>query len=145
MPTEPPMEPREVTDRKRPGRGGSGWALPLFSLVLGGIAWAASWVGGHPVAGLFSFLIMAGFGSVLVVGRRSESIRMMAAGRAADERWRSIDLRATATSGLAVITAVIVAFLWEIAHGRSGQPFALLGAIAGITYLLPLVWLRWRS
>ena len=96
-----------------------------------GIAWAASWVGGHPAAGLVSFLIMAGFGSVFVLGRRRESIRMMAAGRAADERWRSIDLRATAISGLVLITVVIAAFLWEIAHGRSGQPFTLLGAVAG--------------
>jgi hypothetical protein len=142
-----PMEPREVTGRKRWGRGGVGarWALPLFSLALGGVVWAASWIGGHPVAGLFSFLVMAAFGSVFVVGRRSESLRMMAAGPAADERWRSIDLRATAISGLAVIIAVIVAFVWEIAHGRSGQPFALLGAIAGVSYLLSLVWLRWRA
>lgn len=143
MPTEPP----EVTGPRRPGRPGHGgrWELPLFSLVLGGILWAASWIGGHPVAGLFSFLIMAAFGAIFVVGRRSESLRMMAAGRRADERWRSIDLRATAISGLAVITAVIVGFLWEIAHGRSGQPYALLGAIAGLAYLLALVWLRWRS
>jgi len=139
-------EPREVSDRKRPGRhGGGGWTLPLFSLVLGGLAWAASAIGGHPMAGLVSFLIMAAFGAVFVVGRRSESLRMMAAGRGADERWRSIDLRATAISGLTVITVVIVAFFWEIAHGRSGQPFTLLGAIAGISYLIALVWLRWRS
>jgi hypothetical protein len=51
---------------------------------------------------------------------------------------------ATALAGLAVITTVIVAFLWEIAHAR-GQPFTLLGAIAGITYLPALAWLRWRS
>jgi hypothetical protein len=142
-----PTQPREVSGRKRPRRPGGGgwWELPVCSLVLGGIVWAASWIGGHPVAGLASFLIMAGFGAIFVVGRRSESLRMMAAGRRADERWRSIDLRATAVSGLAVITVVIVAFLWEIAHGRSGQPFALLGAIAGITYLGALVWLRWRS
>jgi hypothetical protein len=44
-----------------------------------------------------------------------------------------------------VIAAVIVAFVWEIAHGRSGQPYASLGAIAGLTYLVALVWLRWRS
>lgn len=50
--------------------------------------------------------------------------------RGADERWRSIDQRATAIAGLAVITTVIAAFIWEVAHGRSGQPFALLGAIA---------------
>jgi hypothetical protein len=40
---------------------------------------------------------------------------------------------------------VIVAFVWEIAHGRSGVPYATLCAIAGIAYLLALVWLRWRS
>jgi hypothetical protein len=40
---------------------------------------------------------------------------------------------------------MIAAFVWEIAHGRSSQPFALLGAIAGVTYLVALVWLRWRS
>jgi hypothetical protein len=38
-----------------------------------------------------------------------------------------------------VITVVIVGFLWEIAHGRSGQPYALLGAIAGLAYLVALV------
>jgi hypothetical protein len=70
---------------------------------------------------------------------------MMAAGRRADERWRSIDLRATAVAGLAVTTAVIVGFVWEIAHGRSGNPYTVLGAIAGVVYLLALVWLRWRS
>jgi hypothetical protein len=141
-----PTEPRDATDHKPPRHPGrSGWELPLFSLALGGVMWAASWVGGHPMAGLASFGIMTGFGAVFVVGRRSESLRMMAAGRRADERWRSIDQRATAIAGLAVITALIVAFVWEIAHGRSGQPYANLGAIAGIAYLVALVWLRWRS
>ena len=56
---------------------------------------------------------MAAFGAIFVVGRRSESLRMMAAGRRADERWRSIDLHATAIAGLAVITAVIVGFVWR--------------------------------
>jgi hypothetical protein len=142
-----PTEPREVSDRKRPRRHGEGggWALPLFSLALGGVVWAASWIGGHPVAGLASFLIMACFGAVFVVGRRSESLRLMAAGRRADERWRSIDLRATAAAGLVLISAVIIGFLWEIAHGRSGNPYGLLGAIAGVAYLVALVWLRWRS
>jgi hypothetical protein len=82
---------------------------------------------------------MAAFGAIFVVGRRSESIRMMAAGRGADERWRSIDLHATAIAGLVLISAVIVGFVWEIAHGRSGNPYGLLGAIAGVAYL------RWRS
>jgi hypothetical protein len=143
MPTEPP----DLTNpgpSPSPGRRG-GWGLALFSLVLGGVLWVAAWTGGHPGLGLAMFVIMACFGAVFVAGRRSESIRMMAAGRGADERWRSIDLRATAIAGLVVITAVIVAFIWEIAHGRSGQPYAPLGAIAGVAYLVAVVWLRWRS
>ena len=54
-------------------------------------------------------------------------------------------VRATAIAGLVLISAVIVAFVWEIAHGRSGQPYAPLGAIAGVSYLVALVWVRWRS
>ena len=67
-----PTEPREGTGRRRPGRRGNDgrWELPLFSLALGGITWVASWIGGHPVAGLFSFLIMAAFGAIFVVARR---------------------------------------------------------------------------
>lgn len=76
---------------------------------------------------------------------RHGAVEVAGAGRCRCSRWRSIDLRATALAGLAVITTVIVALLWEIAHGRSGQPFTLLGAIAGITYLLAMAWLRWRS
>jgi hypothetical protein len=121
------------------------WGLPAFSVVLGVIMWAASWIGGHPALGLAMFGIMVAFGAIFVVGRRSESIRLMAAGRYADERWRSIDLRATAFGGTAVITAVIAAFVWEIAHGRDGNPYAALGAIGGISYLLAVIWLRWRS
>jgi hypothetical protein len=132
---------QQPTRRRPPAQD---WTLPAFSVALGAITWAASWIGGHPIAGLAGFAIMVAFGAVFVVGRRSESIRMMTAGRRADERWRSIDLRATAAAGLAVIT-VIVAFLREIAHGRSGSPYAQLGAVAGLSYLVALVWMRWRS
>jgi hypothetical protein len=121
------------------------WTLPAVSVVLGLIMWAAAWIGGHPMLGLAMFGIMVAFGAIFVIGRRSESIRMMAAGRHADERWRSIDLRATAFGGTVLATAVIVAFVWEIAHGRSGEPYAPLGAIAGVSYLAAVIWLRWRS
>jgi hypothetical protein len=136
-------ESRSLVNRLCGGLGG--WGMFVFSLALGATMWAASWVGGHPMLGLGMFGIMAAFGAVFVVGQRSESIRMMAAGRRADERWRSIDLRATAFSGIALILAVIAGFLWEIAHGRSGQPYAPLGAIAGLSYLLAIIYLRWRS
>jgi hypothetical protein len=121
------------------------WTLPAVSVVLGLILWAAAWIGGNPVLGLVMLGFMVAFGAIFVVGRRSESIRMMAAGRPADERWRSIDLHATAFGGTVLASAVIVGFIWEIAHGRSGEPYAPLGAIAGVSYVVALVWLRWRS
>jgi hypothetical protein len=121
------------------------WTLPAFSVFLGLVMWAAAWIGGHPMLGLGMFGVMVAFGAIFVVGRRSESIRMMAAGRHADERWRSIDLHATSFAGLVLVTAVIVGFVWEIAHGRAGGPYAQLAAISGVSYLAAVVWLRWRS
>jgi presenilin-like A22 family membrane protease len=54
-------------------------------------------------------------------------------------------LRATAISGLAVITAIIVAFVIELARGHDGSPFTWLGAIAGLTYLAAVVVFRVRG
>ena len=51
-----------------------------------------------------------------------------------DERFRRIDIRATAIAGIAVIVAVIVAFAVEVACGQSGAPFSWLGAIAGLAF-----------
>lgn len=56
-----------------------------------------------------------------------------------------IDLRATATAGLAVLVTLIVAWLVEIAGGRSGHPYDWLVAISGIAYLLSVAFFRWRG
>jgi presenilin-like A22 family membrane protease len=44
-----------------------------------------------------------------------------------------------------VITAIIVAFVIELARGHSGSPYAWLGAIGGLTYLLAIVVFRIRG
>jgi hypothetical protein len=36
-------------------------------------------------------------------------------------------------------------FLWEQAHGRSGMPFTLMGAVAGLTYVGSVVYGRFRG
>lgn len=122
----------------------SKWLQPALSLALGAGLWVAAWAGGNPGAGAYMFAVMAIFGAVLLLGGRSESVRGMR-GDGRDERWAIIDTRATALAGLAVITAIIVGFFVEIAHGRSGAPYTWLGAIAGITYLAGIVIGRWRS
>jgi hypothetical protein len=39
---------------------------------------------------------------------------------------------------------VLVAFLVEIARGRDGMPYAALGGVGGVAYVLALVWGRFR-
>jgi hypothetical protein len=120
------------------------WVQPLFALVLGLVMWVAFWIGGEPALGLMSFLIMAAFGLVLLLGGRSEMVRGMR-GDGRDERWAMIDLRATALAGLVVIIAVIVGFIVDVARGGDGSPYMWLGALAGVAYLVGLFIGRWRS
>lgn len=122
----------------------SKWFLPLFSVALGLVMFAAQWIGGNPGSGLESLGIMTAFGALILLGGRSETIRGLR-GDGRDERFREIDIHATAIAGLAVITAIIVAFVIELARGHDGSPYSALGAIAGLTYLIAIIVLRIRG
>ena len=50
-----------------------------------------------------------------------------------------------ALAGLAVILAVIVAFLVELARGHNGDPYGWLGAIGGLTYIAAIIVFRIRG
>jgi uncharacterized membrane protein YoaK (UPF0700 family) len=50
-----------------------------------------------------------------------------------------------ALAGLAVLIAVIIVFMIELARGHSGSPYAWLGAIGGLTYLVAIVVVRIRG
>ena len=120
------------------------WFLPAFTVVLGLGLGGAQWKGGDRQTGLTSMGFFIAMAAVLLLGGRSETIRMIR-GDGRDERWARIDLAATALSGLVVITAIIAACAWEWAHGRDGTPFVQLGAIAGLAYIVGLLVLRARS
>jgi len=122
----------------------SKWFVPLLAVALGIVVFAAQWIGGNPSGGLESLGIMAGFGALILLGGRSETIRGLR-GDGRDERFRMIDIHATALAGLAVILAIIVAFIVELAKGHSGNPYGWLGAIGGLTYLVAVVVFRIRG
>ena len=122
----------------------SKWFVPLFAVALGVIVFVAQWIGGDPGSGLISLAIMAGFGALILLGGRSETIRALR-GDGRDERFRTIDIHATALAGLAVILAIIVAFIVDLAKGHSGTTYGWLGAIGGITYLVAIVVFRIRG
>jgi hypothetical protein len=120
------------------------WVQPAFSVALGVVVWVAFWAGGDPRTGAISFVILAGFGALLLLGGRSDTVRGMR-GDGRDERWAMIDMRATALAGFVLMMAVIIGFIVEIAHGRNGNPYTWLGALAGVTYIVGLLIGRWRS
>jgi hypothetical protein len=122
----------------------SRWTLPAFSLVLGLVLLAALAAGHQLVTGIWSFGIMVLFGAAVLLGGRSETIRGLR-GDGRDERFAMLDLQATALAGLALMIAVIVAFLIEVARGNSGEPYDWLGAIAGIAYIAAIIVLRLRG
>jgi drug/metabolite transporter (DMT)-like permease len=122
----------------------SKWFLPLFAVALGLVVFVAQWIGGDPSSGLVSFAVLAGFGGLVLLGGRSETIRGLR-GDGRDERFRQIDIHATAIAGLAVISAVIIASIVELARGHDPNPYGWLAAIAGIAYLAAIVVFRIRG
>jgi len=123
----------------------SRWWLPAVSLVLGAIMFAAFAIGGDTSGGVQSFAVMAALALVFAFGAsRSETLAGLG-GPGRDERWAMIDLRASALAGFVLITVVIGMWLYEIANGDDGSPYAQLGAIAGVAYIVALIAGRLRG
>ncbi|HEY2200845.1 MAG TPA: hypothetical protein VGH56_03075 [Solirubrobacteraceae bacterium] len=123
----------------------SKWFIPLWSVALGLVVFGAMSIGGQVQWGLISLGILVAFGAlVLIAGGRSETVRGLR-GDGRDERFALMDMRADAVTGVVLTTAVIVAFLVEVAKGHSGAPYDWLGAIAGLAYLFSIVVLRVRG
>ena len=122
----------------------SKWFLPSFSLVLGLVMLAVYWLGGQPGEGAISLALMVAFGLVVLLAGRSETIRGLR-GDGRDERFAKIDTHATAVAGLAVLIALIVAWLVATARGQSGNPYDWLLAVGGLAYILAIAYFRWRG
>jgi hypothetical protein len=120
------------------------WWMPAFSSFLGGLMLAAFWIGGKPGQGAISLGIMVALGALFLFGPRNETLRGLG-GPGRDERWEKIDVHATALAGSVTTGAIIIAFLVDIASGGDGSPYAWLGAIGGISYIVAVAVLRARS
>jgi len=118
--------------------------MPAFSVFVGLLMLGAFWIGDNPGQGLAALGVMVVLGAVFLFGSRSETLRGLG-GPGRDERWAMIDVHATALAGTVLIAVIIGAFLVEVASGRDGNPYGLLGAVAGLSYVLAVVILRARS
>lgn len=118
--------------------------MPLFSIFLGALIFAAFAIGGNPRAGLYGFIVMGAVAALFLFGLRSETLRGLG-GPGRDERFAMIDLRATALAGLVVILVLIGAWLYELSEGDDGSPYGQLMAVGGLAYIAAVLVLRWRS
>jgi hypothetical protein len=122
----------------------SRWWMPLFALFLGALMFGAFAIGGDVGLGASAFGVMAALAAVFAFGGRSETLRGLG-GPGRDERWASIDLRASAFAGGVLIAVVLGMFMYEVANGEDGEPYTQLGAIAGVAYIIAVAVLRKRS
>ena len=87
---------------------------------------------------------MAVFSVILALaGFRSETVRRLLDHR--DERITAIDLRATAAAALAMIVAILVGFVIEVAEGHSLSAFSVTGLVGGLAYVAAVVYFRIRG
>ena len=120
------------------------WFLPAFCVVLGVAVLVAQWIGGDVRSGLISFALLAAFGLLILLGGRSETVRGLR-GDGRDERFRTIDIHATAFAGVVLIVALIGVWLVELARGHDGSPYGQLMAVGGVAYLAAIAFMRWRG
>jgi uncharacterized membrane protein len=120
------------------------WATPVLGVVIGFAYLIAFWIGGRPGDGVVGLAVMVVFtGGMMLLGRRSETVRGLLDHR--DERIAGIDLRATAVTAVAMIGAVLIGFVIEVARGHSAVQFAVVGAIGGLAYLAAVAYFRVRG
>ena len=122
----------------------SKWVVPAFSVAMGLVLLGAGILGHRVGDGLFGLGVMIALGAVFAFGGRSETIRGLR-GDGRDERFHAMDARATLASGSVLLIAVLVAYVVSVASGDSGEPYSWLGAIAGVTYLASIAWMRIRG
>jgi|RhiMethySRZTD1v2_1073278.scaffolds.fasta_scaffold412795_2 hypothetical protein len=125
-------------------RSAQQWVVPGVAIA-GGIAYLIAGIVGDDLGfGIFGLVVMVTVTVVVVAMRgRSETLKGLLDRR--DERIVQLDLKATAFAGNVLIGAVLIAFVVEIARGQDGSPYGMLGAIAGVAYLVSLIWLRVRG
>ena len=123
----------------------SKWVVPLSIVALGLALVGALWIGGDLEGGIYAGAVIVVWGLfIMLAGARSETMRALR-GDGRDERFRRIDVHATAFTGFVLIVTLIVLWTVEVVQGHNGNPYGALSALAGITYLVALLFMRFRG
>lgn len=129
------------TDSAR--RWQSWWLIPAIYLILGGVILIAELTQDNGTSGLIWLAVFAVIAAVYAFGGRFEIVRQ-ARGDLADEREGSINTRAMAATGTVLVVALTACIVFELARGNDPSPYAQLMTAGGATYLLMIVFGRFR-
>jgi hypothetical protein len=66
-------------------------------------------------------------------------------GDARDERFRMMDVHASAFAGFVLILALVALAVLEFARGNDIEPYGQLLAVGGVAYVAALAFMRWRG
>jgi uncharacterized membrane protein YfcA len=120
------------------------WSTPALGVLVGIVYLAAASFRGHPLLGLVMFAVMLVFSAtVVLISRRSETVRGLLDRQ--DERIAGIDLRATATAGVALTLVIVGGGVVELARGHSGAPYTWLAAVAAAAYVGAVLVMRMKG
>lgn len=103
-------------------------ALPTF---------AAFWIGGRPGLGAFWAGVNVAFAFVIVLGRRSDTIRLLS-GTEDDERTRLLEYKAGTVMGFVLVVALVGLFYAAAIRGENGLVYGVLLVLAEATRMTVL-------
>src|SRR3954453_14397470 len=96
------------------------WFMPGFCVLLAALVFTAFAIGGNAGEGAVSAGGLLLLGAVFLFGARRPEPPAGLGGPGRDERWAHIDVHATALAGIALVIAIIGAWLVDVARGGDG-------------------------
>lgn len=135
---------KNLRNRTEGSAEGSKWATPALSIGIGIAYLIGATIGGDVMLGLAMFGVMIVFAAVLLLGERNDVIQVLR-GQPADERYKSFENRATVIAGNITAVFVIAMFVYELARSGDIAPYATVAAVFGGSFIVALIWLRYRG
>jgi len=112
----------------------------LASLLVAAVAvptFAAFWIGGRPGLGAVWAGVNVAFAFVIVLGRRSDTIRLLS-GTEDDERTRLLEYKAGTVMGFVLVVALVGLFYAAAIRGENGLVCGVLLVLAEATRMTAL-------
>ena len=120
------------------------WLVPLLATSVAIPTFVAFWLGGRPGLGVAWAAVSVVFGLLLVLGGRSDTIRLIR-GDEDDERTLALEAQAMTLTTVVLTVALVGLFLAAGVRGESGLVYGALLILAEATHFAALAVLNRRG